>query len=90
MPASGSISAAESGQTQSDKERQGARAGGSGVYKPLWQTVASKECYRVVVFGGREGVSCMRQHGKNAARNFCQTGEKHYENQKLYVEKKVV
>lgn len=44
MPASSSMSAAESDWAQSDKERQGAKVGGSGVYKPLQQAVASNKC----------------------------------------------
>lgn len=76
MPTSSSISADESDQAQSDKRRPGARAGGLVVYELLQQAVVSNKCYRVVVFGGREGVSCMRQHAKNVVRNLCQTGEK--------------
>lgn len=48
MPASGSVSAAESGQTQSDKERQGARAGGSGstnLCGKLWLQMSATELW---------------------------------------------
>lgn len=55
--------------------------GSTNLCSKLWPQTSA------VVFGGREGVSCMRQQAKKAARTFCQTGEKHDENQKLYVGK---
>lgn len=57
------------------------------VCKALQQATASNECCRVVVFGGREGLSWMRQHATKAGMSFCQTGVKWNGNQKLFWEK---
>jgi len=79
-PAASPVSAAESVWAQ-DMRREVAGAACSAVCKPLQQAVGSNKRYRVVVFGGREGLSCMRWHAMKAVRSFHQTGVKWDENQ---------